>query len=96
MTKSVDNMGFSSFCLAAITQKGLPNVSYNSCEKLSDNLNEWLTTKEAATYLRISEASLRNMCSLGKIPYYKLERRNRFRLSDLQNLLLASKQGGFH
>lgn len=57
---------------------------------------EWLTTEEAAKYLRISPASLRNMTSNGKVPYHKLERRNRYRLEDLRNLLLKNPKGGFY
>lgn len=62
-----------------------------------DNQNdEWLTSREAAAYLKISEACLRNLCSNGQIPYYKLERRNRYRLKDLEDLLLQTKRGGSH
>lgn len=56
--------------------------------------SEWLTTVEAASYLGISEGSLRNMTSNGKVPYHKLGRRNRYRLADLRELLLAQKRGG--
>lgn len=56
---------------------------------------EFLTIKEAAEYLRISEQSLRNMSSNGRIPYYKLGSRNRYRLEDLKELLLKTKRGGF-
>lgn len=59
---------------------------------LFDNSDEWLTTREAAAYLKISEGVLRNMCCNGTIPYYKLERRNRYRKIDLRNLL--EKKGG--
>ena len=57
---------------------------------------EWLTTKEAAEYLRISVPSLRNMTSQGKVLYYKFERRNRYRLDDLRKLLLRNPKGGFY
>nr|BFD65318.1 hypothetical protein HAGR004_03400 [Bdellovibrio sp. HAGR004] len=56
---------------------------------------EWMSSKEAAAYLRISPATLRNLTSNGKIPYHKLERRNRYRTSDLRDLLLRNKRGGF-
>lgn len=55
---------------------------------------EWLTTEEAAAYLRLSVGSLRNMTSNGHVPYYKLQGRNRYRLSELRNLLLSQKRGG--
>jgi excisionase family DNA binding protein len=54
---------------------------------LKDSDNEWLTTREAAHYLRISAASLRVMTSTGQVPYYKLARRNRYRIEDLRALL---------
>lgn len=57
--------------------------------------NEFLTTDEAAEFLRLSKQSLLNMSSNGKIPYYKLGNRNRYRLQDLQELLLKTKRGGF-
>lgn len=57
---------------------------------------EWLTTEEAAKYLKVSVPSLRNMTSNGKVPYYKFERRNRYRLDDLRKLLLKNPRGGFY
>ena len=59
----------------------------------SSTIKEWLTTEEAARYLSLSEASLRNMTSNGKIAFYKLGRRNRYRLPELRELLLAGKRG---
>jgi excisionase family DNA binding protein len=55
---------------------------------------EWLDTQAASSYLGMSEGSLRNMTSNGLIPYYKLGRRNRYRVTDLRELLLAQKRGG--
>lgn len=55
---------------------------------------EWLTTGEAADYLGLSVGALRNMTSNGKIPFYKLgTRRNRYRLSELRELLLSQRRG---
>ncbi len=56
---------------------------------------EWLTTFEAADYLKVSVGTLRNMTSNGRVPYFKLDRRNRYRLCDLRGLLLSQKRGGF-
>ena len=56
---------------------------------------EWMTTEEAAAYLRLPIGSLRNLTSNGFVPYYKLGGRNRYRLDDLRNLLLLQKRGGF-
>lgn len=55
---------------------------------------EWLTTSEAARYLRISTKYLLNLTSNGKIQYFKFGRRNRFLLSSLRSLLLANAKGG--
>lgn len=54
---------------------------------------EWFTTEEAAEYLRISPASLRNMTSNGLVPYYKLGKRNRYLKEELKKLLLSQKRG---
>lgn len=74
------------------------NNTESSTEKLSDNKIEekWLTTKEAAIYLRITEKCLLNLTSLGKVRYYKFGRRNRFLHSDLKKLLLAEPRGGLY
>lgn len=57
---------------------------------------EWLTTKEAATYLKISVETLWNLSSNGQVPYHKFGRRNRYALADLRRLLLSQKRGGFY
>lgn len=56
---------------------------------------EWLTSQEAADFLKISLQSLFNRVSMGQIPYYKFGRSNRYRLSDLKKLLLGHPRGGF-
>ena len=48
---------------------------------------DYLNSKEAASYLKITEASLRNLCSNGQVVYYKLGRRNRFLKKDLDSIL---------
>ncbi|MBI2602835.1 MAG: helix-turn-helix domain-containing protein [Deltaproteobacteria bacterium] len=58
-----------------------------------DNQDEWLTSAEAAKYLKITEASLRNMVCYGKLHCYKLGRRNRYLKTDLRSLL-TKKIGG--
>jgi excisionase family DNA binding protein len=55
--------------------------------------SEWLTTEEAATVLRVSVGSLRNMTSNGRISAYKLGRRNRYLRKELDELLFSSKEG---
>ncbi len=55
---------------------------------------EWLTTEEAARYLKVSAKYLLNLSSNGRVRYFKFGRRNRFLLSDLNELLLAQPRGG--
>ena len=50
--------------------------------------DEWLTTEEAAKYLKISKGSLLNMVSYKKVKRYKLGRRNRYLKSELFHLLV--------
>ena len=45
---------------------------------------EWLTTKEAAHFLAISENALRIMVYRNQITAYKFGRRLRFKVSDCQ------------
>ena len=70
------------------------HLNSTSGSLLFENLNEWLTSDEAAAYLKLSTPSLRNLVSNGVIPQYKLGNRSRFRLDDLRNLLLNNKKGG--
>tara|TARA_B100001248_G_scaffold165189_1_gene124905 strand:- start:1260 stop:1604 length:345 start_codon:yes stop_codon:yes gene_type:complete len=58
--------------------------------------SEFLTTFEAAEYLRVSVGSLRNMTSNGQVPFHKLGNRNRYLKEDLRKLLLSNRRGGFH
>ena len=57
---------------------------------------EWLSSDEAANYLRITVRALFNLTSSGKIPHYKFGRRNRYRLEDLRDLLLNQPRGVNH
>lgn len=54
---------------------------------------EVLDSREAALYLKVSVPSLRNMCSSGQVPYFKLGKRNRYRREDLEALLLKNRRG---
>lgn len=56
--------------------------------------DRFLTTAEAANYLRVCAQSLLNMTSNGQVPVCKLGRRNRYRLQDLKDLLLTNRRGG--
>ncbi len=70
-----------------------PNLSHKSVGSLTIEQMEWLTTDEAAEFLKIPPGSLRNMTSNGKIPFYKLGRSNRYLRRDLVELLLKNKRG---
>ena len=52
-----------------------------------EETDEWYTTKEAGSYLRISPNALRIMVHRGTIRAYKLGTRLRFKESDLKSLL---------
>lgn len=56
--------------------------------------HEWLTTKEAAEYLRIPAGTLRNWTSSGRVPYRKFGRLNRYKRSELRDLLDRNRRGG--
>ncbi len=54
---------------------------------------QWLTSPEAASFLRVSVATLRNLASNGRVPFYKFGRSNRYRMADLVKMLLSNKKG---
>ena len=70
-----------------------PRHSGRSINELG-SLTKWLNTEQAAEFLGVPMGSLRNMTSNGQVPYFKLGRRNRYRLSDLHELLLSGKRRG--
>lgn len=75
--------------------------SVKDCSQLSGMIEtphrslkiEWLDSENAAIYLGVSVATLRNMASNGQIPFYKLGRRNRYRKDELESLMLKSRRG---
>jgi hypothetical protein len=72
------------------------NYRLNPTESTSSlTTEEWLTTKQAAEFLKISESSLRNQTSRGKILCYKLFRSNRYLKSELEQLLRRNRIGEF-
>jgi excisionase family DNA binding protein len=48
---------------------------------------KWLTTSEAARYLRVSISSIKTMIYRGQVRVYKLGRRNRFLMDELERLI---------
>ena len=67
---------------------GGDRVEYQAGNRFLENRieREWLSTKEAAHYLRLSENALRIMVCRGQIRFHKFGRRLRFQLSDCQAL----------
>jgi excisionase family DNA binding protein len=64
-------------------------VSLNK-SSLKTESDEWLTSFEVCTYLKISKKTLMNKVSLGHIPRFKFGRLNRYlkvKLKDLSCLL---------
>lgn len=72
------------------------HVTKDSHYQSSLKTEEWLNSKQAAQFLGLSERSLFNLTSNGKIPYYKFGRRNRYRLNELRELLLAQPRGAIY
>ncbi len=70
------------------------HLNPQQCSLTYSTQEKWLTTIEAAAFLKISPKCLLNLTSNGKIPHYKFGRRNRYRESDLTRLLLANPRGG--
>ena len=69
----------------------------NSQESGGSSLKtDWLTTVEAAAYLKISVGSLRNMVCNGTVPVHRMGRRLRFLVIELNSLLVASTKGVSH
>ena len=66
-----------------------------SSKLIFENLT-WLTSSEAAEYLRLpSVGALRFMVFERKIPFYKMGRNLRFKKSELDRFMDLSKKGGF-
>jgi excisionase family DNA binding protein len=75
-----------------IDEDGIDEVIRNSRLFIENKINsEWLSTKEAALVLSLTENALRIMVHRGQIQVYKLGRRLRFRLIDC--LALFKKKG---
>jgi len=71
---------------------------FNDCNMGSESLikdqpMQWLTTKQAAQYLGITEKALHNLNSLGRIPYFKFGRSNRYLRTALDKLIMTSPRG---
>ncbi len=60
---------------------------------LKTDSEDWFTSSEAALFLGISVQALMNKVSGGKIPFFKFGRRNRYRKSELEELLSQNRKG---
>lgn len=69
------------------------NVENTKSSSFTIEYKEFLTTSEAAEYLSISTSRLFNLISMGKMPYFKLGRSNRYKKSELRELLLSQPKG---
>lgn len=76
-------------------QKSLRTNELHVNSSLSSLKIEWLNTTEAADFLRLSVKALRNLTSNGRLPFYKLGRRNRYRRDELEALLLRERRGEY-
>ena len=70
------------------------NVINSKLSSLKNEL-EWMTTEQVADYLQTSNGYIRNLTSNGRIPYHKFGRKNLYLKSDLDNLILQNKKGGY-
>lgn len=61
-----------------------------SSDVIFDNNMKWMTTEEAARYVRVSVAQMRNLVHQGRVRFYRLGARLRFLRSDLDRMLKPS------
>lgn len=82
--------------------KEITRLVKNELDKLNyqlfDNrISEWMTTKEAAVYLRITEGNLRTKVSRGQIQVHgRLGNSWRFKKDELDKLLNNPNRGEFN
>jgi excisionase family DNA binding protein len=53
---------------------------------------KYLTVKEAANYLRTSDRNLRGLMKQNKVPFYRLEGKILFKISELDDMLEKNKK----
>lgn len=67
-----------------------PSIEEPLVSSFFDNRLEWLTSREAALFLRVSVGQIRNMVWRRQIKFYKLGRKLRFQKRDVEKLLRPS------
>ena len=55
--------------------------------------DEWLNSKQAARYMKVSVEQLMNLTSSGQVPHYKMGRANRYLKAELMEFLLQTPKG---
>lgn len=55
--------------------------------------DEYLTSKEAQEYLKISSVTLWRLVKEGQLPVYKIHNRNRYRKNDLDAFMESNRVG---
>lgn len=78
LVSSMENSG------DAIFEKRTEHATADSLEPV-----RWLTTSEAARYLRVSISSIKTMIYRGQVRVHKLGRRNRFLREELERLITS-------
>jgi excisionase family DNA binding protein len=91
--RAVLNSSLSVFekCSRSIHFQTVNNYYINSTSSLFENLT-WMNTQEAANYLRITVNSLRIKVSRGEVKPCHLGKSLRFKRTELDKLMEASKQ----
>lgn len=79
--------------IGVLTHFGLIEMVKTMIIRKDAQTSEWLDSTKAAAYLDISEGQLRNKTSNGEIPFYKFNKLNRYKRSDLDALLSQDKRG---
>ncbi len=81
--KTFDDMNLNS---DQVNRKIKPDLNMLFENLIERENNKWLTTKQAAMYLAVSENALRIMVFRNQIPVFKLGNRLRFRIKDCLGL----------
>ena len=79
--------------IGVLTHFGLIDMVKTTIIRKDAQTSKWLDSTKAAAYLDISEGQLRNKTSNGEIPFYKFNKLNRYKRSDLDALLSKDKRG---
>jgi len=76
-----------------MNQEQIIHPAQSSLKSEKNEKETWMSSEEAATHLSISQKSLFNLTSSGRLPYYKFGRSNKYLRSELDALLLSQPKG---